>query len=129
MKRTAKSLVCILSVVLLLMLSACQTSDSEKKEGSKTVTLSVIHGDGSQKDFEMKTDEEFLEGALVAEKLVEGNESSMGLFITTVDGEKADDSKQEWWCLTKGGEMWNYGAAATEISDGDKFEFTLTEGY
>ena len=53
----------------------------------------------------------------MAEGLVEGEESSYGLFITTVDGETADDSNQEWWCLTKGGEMWNYGADSTELSE------------
>ena len=67
--------------------------------------------------------------ALMAEGLVEGEESSYGLFITTVDGETVDDANQEWWCLTKGGEMWNYGADSTELSDGDTYELTLTVGY
>ena len=44
-------------------------------------------------------------------------------------GETVDDANQEWWCLTKGGEMWNYGADATELSDGDTYELTFTVGY
>ena len=43
--------------------------------------------------------------------------------------ETVDDANQEWWCLTKGGEMWNYGADATELSDGDTYELTFTVGY
>ena len=93
------------------------------------ITVKVIHGDGSEKEFPISTTAENLGDALVEEGLVEGEESSYGLFITTVDGETADDSNQEWWCLTKGGEMWNYGADSTEISDGDTFELTLTVGY
>ena len=51
-----------------------------------------------------------------------------GLLSGTVV-ETVDDGNQEWWCLTKGGEMWNYGVDDTKIADGDAFEFTFTEGY
>ena len=61
--------------------------------------------------------------------LIAGEESSYGLYVETVDGETADEGNQEWWCLTKGGEMWNYGVDDTQIEDGDAFEFTLTVGY
>ena len=89
----------------------------------------MVHGDGSEKEFSLSTSAGTLGEALEAEGLIEGEDSSYGLFITAVDGEAADDSNQEWWCLTKGGEVWNYGADATEISDGDVFELTLTVGY
>ena len=52
-----------------------------------------------------------------------------GLFITAVDGEKADDTKQQWWCITKGGETVNTSAEQTPIADGDRFELTMKEGY
>ncbi len=64
-----------------------------------------------------------------AEGIIAGEDSSYGMFVQTVDGETADDGEQEWWCLTKGGEMWNYGVDDTEIADGDVYEFTLTVGY
>ena len=73
--------------------------------------------------------QDVLREALEQEKLAEGEESSFGLFVKTVDGETVDDGNQEWWCLTKGGEMWNYGVDDTKIADGDAFEFTFTEGY
>ena len=41
----------------------------------------------------------------------------------------ADDSQQQWWCFTKGGEMLETGVDTTPIADGDAFEITLTEGY
>ena len=46
-----------------------------------------------------------------------------------MDGETADESKQEWWKLTKEGEMVNTGADVTPIADGEHYELTLTVGY
>ena len=51
------------------------------------------------------------------------------MYILTVDGETADESKQQWWCITKGGEMVNTSVDTTPIQDGDQFELTLKEGY
>ena len=101
----------------------------EETAGSKTITLTVVHGDGTSNDITVSTDAENLRDALEAEGIIAGEDSSYGMFVQTVDGETADDGEQEWWCLTKGGEMWNYGVDDTEIADGDVYEFTLTVGY
>lgn len=98
-------------------------------EGEKTITVKVVHGDGSEKDFKYGTNEAYLGAVIQENKLVEGEEGQYGLFMTSVDGEEADDSKQQWWCLTKGGEQVNTSADQTPIKDGDTFELTLTEGY
>ncbi len=63
----------------------------------------MVHGDGSEKEFPVSTTAETLGEALEAEGLIAGEESSYGLFVTTVDGETVDDANQEWWNLTKGG--------------------------
>lgn len=101
----------------------------EETAGSKTITLTVVHGDGTSNDITVSTDAENLRDALESEGIIAGEDSSYGMFVQTVDGETADDGEQEWWCLTKGGEMWNYGVDDTEIADGDVYEFTLTVGY
>lgn len=98
-------------------------------EGEKTITVKVVHGDGSEKDFKYGTNEAYLGAVIQENKLVEGEDGPYGLFMTSVDGEKVDDSKQQWWCLTKGGEQVNTSADQTPIEDGDTFELTLTEGY
>lgn len=100
----------------------------ETNAGSKTLTIEVIAPDYS-KTHEIKTDAEFLGEALKEEGIIEGEESQYGLFITSVDSIKADDSKQQWWCITKGGADVMTGADSTPIADGDTFEFTLKEGY
>ena len=101
----------------------------ETTAGAKEINVVVIHTDQTENTFTYQTDAEYLADVLLENKLVDGDMGSYGLFITTVDGETADDSKQQWWCITKGGEQVNSGADALPIADGDQFELTLTEGY
>lgn len=97
--------------------------------GMKTVEVQVVHGDGSTRDFTLKTEEETLGRALVEGEVVVDNQSTYGLYIQTVDGETANEANQEWWCLTKGGESVNTGADEVVIADGEHYELTLTVGY
>ena len=100
----------------------------ETSAGSKTVTIEVAAPDYSN-THKIKTDAEFLGDALKEEGIIEGEESQYGLFITSVDSIKADDSKQQWWCITKGEADVMTGVDVTPIADGDTFELTLKEGY
>lgn len=100
----------------------------ETSAGSKTVTIEVVAPDYSN-THKIKTDAEFLGDALKEEGIIEGEEGQYGLFITSVDSIKADDSKQQWWCITKGGADVMTGVDVTPIADGDTFELTLKEGY
>ncbi len=97
--------------------------------GDKAITVQVVYADESSKEFAIQTDAEFLREALETQKLVAGSESEYGLFVVTVDGITADESKQEWWCFTKGGETVMTSVDSTPIADGDHFEITLTTGY
>lgn len=118
-------LICLFTVALSLFV-ACGDG---LQNGEKEVTLTVVHKNGEEKVFVIESDEEFLGDALVAEGLVSGEEGAYGLFVTMVDGETADSSNQEWWCLTKGGETVMTGVDSTPFEDGDVFEFTLTIGW
>ena len=102
------------------------SADSAGEEKAKAIAVTVVHGDGSEKVFEYDTDETYLAPVLTEEGLVEGQ---YGLFITTVDGEEADESKEEWWCITEDGEPSSVSASELEIEDGDQFELTMTVGY
>lgn len=114
---------CLLAAVLYIQTRPRTT------EGAKAIDVVVVHGDGSEATFQYQTDAEYLGDVLTENGLVEGTESSYGLFITTVDGETADDSLQQWWCITREGEMLSTGADQTPIADGEQYELTLTEGY
>ena len=131
-KHVHKGLALLLGLLLMVgALPGCggKAPGSDAGGSTKTITLQVVHKDGNAKDFTISTDKENLRQALEDEKLVEGEEGEFGLFVKTVDGETADEANQEWWCLTKGGEMWANAVDSTEIADGDAFEFTLTVGY
>jgi len=124
----------ILAVIILLVLVAASVFayvqlSPKGSTGDKTITVLVIHGDSSQKEFSITTDAESLQDALEPEGLIEGEEGPYGLFIKTVDGETADDSKQQWWCITKGGESLMTGISDTMIVDGEQYELTLTVGW
>lgn len=121
--------VVILAAVVVLMALVYKVFMPKGQAGAKEITVMVIHGDGTEKEFTYQTDAEYLGEVIVSEGLVEGEEGQYGLFITSVDGEAADDSKQQWWCITKGGEQVNTSADQTPIADGEVYELTMMEGY
>lgn len=97
--------------------------------GDIHIVVEVKHGDESTKEFKIATDALYLRGALEQEDLIQGDESEYGLFVKTVDGETADDSLQQWWCFTRGGEMLMTGVDDTQIADGEHYEIVLTTGW
>ena len=97
--------------------------------GSKSLLIEVFHGDGSRKAYPVRTDAETLRQACEEHSLIAGRESEYGLYVLTVDGETADESIQQWWCITKGGEEHFYGVDDTMIQDGEQYEFTLKTGW
>ena len=101
----------------------------ETTAGAKEINVVVVHADQTENTFTYQTDAEYLADVLLENELVTGETGAYGLFITTVDGETADDSKQQWWCITKGGESVTTGADTLPIADEDQFELTLMEGY
>lgn len=128
---TKKTLIAIIALVVVIAALLCvyQFTRGKTTAGAKSITIDVVHKDESVKTFEVNTDREYLGEVLNDEKIVEGEEGPYGLFITSADGETADDSNQEWWCITKGGEQLNTSADQTPIADGEKYELTLTVGY
>lgn len=131
MSKTKKSVIAAAAVLLLALcaLLCWKLLSPQGEAGGKSITVEVVHGDGSEKSFTIRTDSENLRGALEQEGLVEGQESEYGLYVLTVDGETADESAEQWWCFTQGGEMLMTGVDDTVIADGDSYEITLTEGY
>lgn len=144
--KASKKITRIVSVLLAALLlcgifAGCAGANSSGQAGTqsngssvvaaavKNITVTVVHGDGSSKDFPIAATGETLREALDQENLVEGEESQYGLYIKTVDSETVDDANQEWWCLTKGGEQVNSGVDGVEIADGDTYELTFTVGY
>lgn len=131
MKNRKTNLIAV--IVLVVVLAAAGLLYMKFKPGTtagdKEIAVKVSALENGEKSFTYQTDAEYLGEVLTANKLIEGEDGQYGLFITTANGVKADDSKQQWWCITKGGEQVNTSVDQTPIQDGDQFELTLTEGY
>ena len=123
----------VLAGILLILCIATgilfHVNRPETSVGEKEISIIVIHADKTENTFTCQTDAEYLAEVLMEHELAEGEESTYGLFIQTVDGETADQSKQQWWCITKGGGQVNSGADTLPVANGDTFELTLMEGY
>ena len=126
----------LLALVLLALLLAAAViayvgfgPDSSGSPENKSIEVTVVHGDGTEILFSIATQAQTLGEAWNENELIAGEEGPYGLYIMTVDGETVDETKQQWWCITKGGESVTTGADSLPIADGDQFELTLTEGY
>lgn len=96
-------------------------------QGAKTVTVEVVHADGSKKTFTYHTGEEFLGPVLQAEGLVEGEMGNFGLYIKVVDGEEASyDVNQTYWAVYQNGEYAQAGVSELPVNDGDFFSLVYT---
>ena len=130
MKKKQRFAVAGFLLLLLAVFLIWQFTRPVPVAGAKTVTLDVVHGDGSVATFTLHTDAETLRAALgEVEGLIAGDDGAYGLMVTTVDGETADWSRdQSWWCLTKDGVQLDTGVDSTLIADGEHYEFTYTVG-
>jgi len=125
-KKLVIALVALVAVVGIL-LGVWMMNRPQTTEGTKAYAVTVVHSDGSQKEFEYKTDEAYLGDALVAEGLIAGDEGPYGLVIITVDGEDAVwDTDQAYWSLYIGEEYATTGISETPVNDGDSFKLEYT---
>ena len=116
-----------LVVVIGLMLGLWMATRPETESGSKGYTVTVVHKDGTVKDFAYRTDAEYLAEALLEEGLVSGEDSQYGLTIITVDGEAAVwATDNAYWAIWIGEEMAMTGASETPIYDGSAFKLEYT---
>ena len=121
-----------LVVVLVLAVAALviwQANKPAAQKGGKEITVNVDHLNGDDTSYTIYTDAEYVRGALEQENLIEGTESEYGLYVQTVDGETADESKQEWWGYSVNGEFAELGVDSQPVADGDVYDFVLNVGW
>lgn len=96
--------------------NALYTKDTTLGSGEKTVTVEV-EAEENKVTFTVKTNAQTLGDALLENKLVEGDEGQYGLFVTTVNGIKADYAADgSYWAFYIGDEY------ATTGVDGEKLD-------
>ena len=134
-----KLLALLLALAMVFALTACgQRTETpagnptyESTEGSsaalKTFTVTVVHADGTNKDFTYETDEEFVGTVLQAEGLIQGEMGPYGLEIHTVDGEKAVYAEDKaYWAIYEGEEYAMQGIDTTPVVDGRVYKLVYT---
>ena len=115
------------AVVIALMAGIWFATRPETETGSKAYTVTVVHKDGSMKDFSYRTDEEYLADALLDEGLISGEEGPYGLTIITVDGEDAVWEKDNaYWSILVNGEYATTGASEIPVYDGSTYTLEYT---
>ena len=105
---------------------AASPSAQELGEGSVTFTVQVTPKDEETSEFIIHTDAETVGEALLALGLIEGEESSMGLYVKTVNGITADyDTDGTYWAFYINGEYASTGIDSTQIEEGATYQFTV----
>lgn len=122
----------ILAVVALVAVAAVFlgiwfATRPETQQGSKTITVTVVHQDGTEKTFTYHTDEEYLDKVLLAEELVVGDMGEFGLYFHTADGEKAEG--EGWWQIYTGEIAATTGASEIPVTDGGNYKLVYTIGW
>ena len=129
MMKNKKLIIAVAAVVavIALMLGIYFATRPEAQEGAKTITVVVVHKDGTEKTFTCHTDAENLAEVLLAEELVTGSEGQYGLTIESVDGETADWTVDgAYWSLYIGEKYATTGASDTLITDGGVYKLVYT---
>lgn len=116
--------VIVLVVVIAALLGIYTATRSEAVEGEKTVTVLIVHKDGTQKQLEYNTDAEFLSELLLEKELVTGYESEeFGFTVESVDGVTANwETDNAYWALYEGEEYATTSAAGIVLTDGGVYK-------
>jgi len=109
-----------LGLVIALMAGLYLSTRPQAVEGSKQVTVQIVHKDGTQKNLEFGTDHEYLADLLLEKELVTGYASEeYGFTIESVDGVTADWAADgAYWALYEGEEYATTSAAGIVLTDG-----------
>lgn len=129
MKRKSVMMLTLFVVLFGAVAAAWFCLGPKGTEGTKTITVQVEHISSAPAAYTFRTDAQYLRQALEEQDLIVGEESSYGLWILAVDGETADESRQQWWGYSVNGQYAEYGVESQPVTDGDVYEFVLHEGW
>lgn len=124
----------LLAVLMVLSMAACTAAPADQETqgttaaaAAKKFTVTVVHADGTSKDFQYETEEEFVGPVLQKEGLIEGNVGQYGLEITKVDGEQAIYNEDKaYWAVYEGEEYAMQGIDTTPVVDGKVYKLVYT---
>lgn len=120
----------ILAVVLVAgMVFAWSTFSEKPTEGTKEITIEVVDDKEASVVYEVKTDAEYLIGAMEdAEGLTfDGSEGQYGFTVSEINGVVADFTvDSSYWSFYVNDEYCNYGVSEQPVNDGDSFRIVYS---
>lgn len=126
-KKITRLAAALLALVLALSLAACGTktpAETEAPAAGKHFTFTVVDDKGESTYFTLTSEEETVGAALLAEGLIEGEESQYGLYVKTVNGLTADyDKDGHYWAFYIGEDYASTGVDQTPLEDGGSYAF------
>lgn len=129
--RISKILACSAFVLLIAAMALVYARFGAKPvSGSKAITISVVDSAAKETTYSVRTDAEFLLGAMEdAEGLsFSGSEGPYGMMITEINDETADyNVNGAYWSFSVNGEYGNYGVSQQPVHDGDAFVIAYTK--
>ena len=95
-------------------------------EGKTVFDFVVVDKDGKEAKFEIHTDKTTVGEALLELELIEGEDSTYGLYVKTVNGITADyNVDQTYWAFYINGEMAMSGVDTTNVEEGATYSFKV----
>ena len=129
--KNKKLVIAVVAVVVVIgvLAGVYFATRPDPNEGMKEITVTVVHGDGTAKEFTHATEQEYLGRAIVEMELVEDQQGPYGLFFDTVDGETAVwETDQAYWSILIGEEYATVGADEIVLEDGGVYSLVYTRG-
>ena len=129
--KNKKGLLGLIALMLAaaLMIGVYLGARPETEAGGKAFTVLVVHRDGGERTFSFATDAEYLGTVLLEQGLIQGEEGTYGLMVSTVDGETADwNVDKGYWALYIGEEYATTGVDTTPVTDGGEYRLVYTIG-
>ena len=141
MKRLLSVTLIALVLALSLFIIACNqdsdiesggdmlyTADTSLGSGATTFTLVCEHIDGTKINFTISTSKEILSDALTELGILQGHDSTYGLYIDAVNGVTHDyDSDQTYWAIYEGDSYASTGIDGITVSSGAVYKLVASK--
>ncbi len=120
----------LLAAVLAAGMFFAYSAFSEKPaEGTKEITIEVVDNKEASTLYEVKTDAEYLIGAMEDAEGIDfdGSEGQYGFTVSEINGVVADFTvDSSYWSFYVNGEYCNYGISEQPVNDGDAFRIVYS---
>lgn len=116
--------VAVLLVALIAgMVSLYFLTRPQTQEGQKTVTVEIVHANGTADSYTCHTDELYLDKLLIAEGLIKEEDIVDGYFETLAGETASWTANSAYWSVYVNGEYATEGICATPVEDGAVYRF------